>query len=104
MADEEKRKTDRIPVVLEATWDGEAGLREARVSDIGPSGCYVDTMGQAALGEVVHINLRLPSGDWLTLSGTVVHLHVHMGFGVRFTELSEEQRQSLNQLISAAKH
>ena len=104
MANEEKRRADRIAVVLEATWDGGSGLREARVSDIAPGGCFVDTIGQAALGEVVHINVRLPSGDWLTLSGIVVHLNLHMGFGISFTNLSEEQRQSINQLIHAATH
>jgi hypothetical protein len=104
MDNEEKRRADRIAVALEATWNGEAGLREARVSDISPTGCYVDTIGQAALGDVVDIKVRLPNGDWVTLSGIVVHLHVHLGFGISFTRLSEEQRKSVNQLIDAATH
>jgi hypothetical protein len=102
MANEEKRKSKRVAIVLEATWEGQTGSYEARVSDISRDGCYLDTISQAALGDLVHINVRLPDGNWLALSGVVVHRRQNLGFGITFTNLSEEQCQSINQHIDAA--
>jgi hypothetical protein len=49
----------------------------------------------------VNINVRLPDGNWLALSGVVVHRQQNVGFGITFTNLSEEQRKLINQLIDA---
>lgn len=103
MANDEKRKTKRVPLTLEATWEGgDAGRHEARVSDISRGGCYLDTIRRAALGDVVRLSLRLPDGNWLTVSGIVVYLQLYIGFAISFTNLSEEQRQLINPLIDAA--
>ena len=102
MADDERRKSKRISIVLEATWVGQAGRYEARLSDISHDGCYLDTIGRAALGDLVNINVRLPDGNWVALSGVVAHRQQNVGFGITFTNLSEERRQLINQLIDAA--
>ncbi len=102
MAYDEKRKSKRVAIVLEATWEGQAGHYEARVSDVSRDGCYLDTIGEAALGDLVQINVRLPNGNWLPLSGVVAHRQQNLGFGITFTNLSEEQGRLIEHLIDAA--
>ena len=103
MENDERRRADRGTIYLEATWVGDAGRHGARVSDLSVGGCYLDTIGQAAVGEILTINVQLPKGDWITLQGKVAHLQSDMGFGIRFTNLSNEQRKFVNQLIAATK-
>lgn len=41
------------------------------------------------------LRLRLPTDRWLRLQGTVTHTSRKVGFGIRFTHLSEEDRGML---------
>src|SRR5262245_20918808 len=102
MSDEERRKAKRVGVVLEATWEGQTGRYEARVSDISRDGCYLDTIGEASSGDAVRISVRLPDGNWVTLSGVVAHQLPNMGFGISFKDLSDEQRRMIDEMVENA--
>jgi hypothetical protein len=65
-------------------------------------GCYVDTMGQAHIGEVLAFKLQLPDGEWLALRGEVAHQTPPLGFGLRFVTLSDEQREKLLSIFDHA--
>lgn len=97
----ERRRHGRVPALFEVVWEGAAGRHEARTSDLSPGGCFVDTIGQAAVGEAVTIRLRLPAGDWIELRGEVTYQYPNMGFGVRFTGASDEDRRRLEWLVRA---
>jgi hypothetical protein len=43
--------------------------------------------------------LQLPDGQWLELSGEVAHQTPPLGFGLRFDNLTDEQREGLQLLI-----
>ena len=91
----------RAPLSLEVIFEGISGKREARISDISLGGCYVDAMQQVGDGETIKLNIRLPNREWISLSGRVVYTtQMPSGFGVRFTEMSDEARKSLDQAIS----
>jgi PilZ domain len=65
-------------------------------------GCYLDTVGEVMVGAIVAFRVMLPDGDWLYLEGEVRH-HPHgLGFGVRFVDVSEEQREKLLLLLELA--
>jgi hypothetical protein len=96
----DRRKEDRLEVCLDAVWDGKSGNYTARVTDLSEGGCYVDTLGEAASGEVVHFNLQLPGGGWLDLAGEVAHTTPPLGFGLRFIDPTEEQVEKLRLLIA----
>lgn len=98
----ERREDERVPLSLEARWDGAAGRHQARISDISMGGCFMDTTGQALVNEVVSLEIRLPSGEWLPLRGTVTFTQPHIGFSVCFTYLTDEEQRSLSQLITEA--
>jgi hypothetical protein len=44
----------------------------------------------------------LPDGDWLYLEGEVRHHRPGFGFGVRFLDLNDEQREKLLLLLEIA--
>ena len=75
---------------------------EARVDDVSLGGCFVNTYGHVELNEPVDLQILLPSGEWLSLEGTVASYHAGVGFGMSFTSLSEEQTASLKELIATA--
>lgn len=95
----ERRNEKRSDVCLDAVWEGSSGNNEARVTDLSEGGCYLDTMGQAQVGEALAFKLKLPDGSWLELSGEVAHERPPMGFGLRFVNLTDEQQEKLRALL-----
>lgn len=95
----ERRTGKRLDVSLDATWDGTSGNYTARVSDLSEGGCYMDTLAQVFLGESVKLKLNLPNGDWLELTGEVVHHTPPFGFGIRFIDLSDDQLNALHAFL-----
>ena len=96
----ERRREGRWDVCLDAVWDGESGNYTARVTDLSEGGCYVDTMGEARVGEILNFKLQLPAGEWLALSGEVAHQNAPLGFGLRFVNLAEQQAETLRSLVT----
>ena len=75
---------------------------EARVDDVSLSGCFVNTFGRVELNEVVNLQIELPSGEWLALSGRVASYQPGVGFGMSYLSLSEEKFATLEQLIATS--
>jgi hypothetical protein len=97
MAD--KRRDERVSLPLEARCEGLSGKYTARLSDVSIGGCYVETLALVAVGERIRFEIQLPTGRWLPLHGEVVYHQQNLGFGVRFTELSELDREMLAHII-----
>ena len=95
----DRRSEKRWDVCLDAVWDGKSGNHVARVTDLSEGGCYVDSLGDALIGEVISFKLQLPDGEWLELTGEVAHQTPPLGFGLRFVTLSDEQREKLRSLL-----
>jgi hypothetical protein len=95
------RQFKRYPISLEIVLDFLSGKREARISDLSMSGCFVDSIINVREGEPVAFNLNMPTGEWLHLSGEVIYHLPNIGFGILFTNLSEEKQRLLEQIIVA---
>ncbi|SRR6266550_5311171 len=95
-----RRIDERVPTNLPARWNGLAGTREARIEDLSLSGCFVNTTGRVDVGEVVGVEIKLPSGEWLQLRGDVCSFQTGIGFGVLFTFLTGDEEQALREIIS----
>lgn len=93
------REYVRFPYPMEIVLEFSSGSREARVSDLSLGGCFVDSILDVNEGEAVTFDLRLPTGEWLKLSGDVVYTMPQIGFGIRFTGLSQEQTSQLADTI-----
>jgi hypothetical protein len=97
---QERRLHDRVPLNLPAKYDGLSGAHETRIDDIGMGGCFVNTQGRVDLGEVITVEIKLLSGEWLQLRGQVTSYQPGIGFGMVFSFLKDEEEQALQQLIS----
>ena len=95
-----RRTDDRVSTNLPARWDGLSGKNEARIEDLSMSGCFVNSKGRVDVGEIVGIDIKLPSGEWLPLRGEVASYLAGTGFGVLFTFLTDDEEQALRELIN----
>lgn len=97
---EERRRNRRQKVVLEATWESLSNRHEARVDDVSLSGCFVNTYGQVEVGEAIELRILRRSGEWLTLQGYVAMYQPGVGFGLAFTDLTDEKKLVLETLVA----
>ena len=97
---DERRKDERLSINLAVRWDGSSGAHETRIEDISMGGCFVNTPARVDVGEVISLELRLPSGEWLPLRGEVTAFQPGIGFGMEFTFLTEEEDEALRNLLS----
>ncbi|HVQ40047.1 MAG TPA: PilZ domain-containing protein [Pyrinomonadaceae bacterium] len=95
-----RRTDDRLSINLSARWDDGSGTQEARIEDVSLGGCFVNTRGRIDVGEIVVVEIKLPTEEWLQLRGEVVSFQEGIGFGVVFSFLTEDEEQALRELIS----
>lgn len=98
---QERRTDERVPLNLSARYDGLSGLHEARIEDISLGGCFVNARGQVDPGEIVTLEIKMTSGEWLPLRGEVTSVQPGIGFGLVFTFLTDDEEQILRELISS---
>jgi hypothetical protein len=99
---DDRRAKPRLRVSLDAMWDSSTEAHSARVTDLSEGGCFLDSVGEVRLGEIVGFRILLVDDDWLYLEGEVRHYNAGRGFGVQFVELNEEQTDKLLALIKSA--
>ena len=85
--------------MLDVRWQSLSGKHSARISDLSLSGCYIETMGQVSVGELMRFEVRLPTGRWMPLVGEVVYHLPSLGFGLSFRDLTENQRNLIAALL-----
>jgi len=95
-----RRSDERISINLPAKWDGLSGSHEGRTEDLSLGGCFVNTAGRVDVGEVVGVEIKLPSGEWLQLRGEVASYQTGIGFGVLFTFLTDDEETALREIIT----
>ena len=96
---ENRRSDERVSINLPARWNGLSGDNEGRVEDLSLGGCFVNTAGRVDVGEIVVLEIKLPSGEWLQLRGEVASYQTGIGFGILFSFLTDDEEQSLRELI-----
>lgn len=96
---DDRRQDRRVTISLPVRWDGMGGTHEARLEDISMGGCFVNTTGRVEIDEVVSLEIRLPSGEWLGLRGEVTSYQPGIGFGLLFSFLTEDEEEALRELV-----
>jgi len=97
---DEKRKRERLPLVIETTWEGSTSKSLARTVDISATGCFIDTLAPVEVGEKLNLRLTLPDGDYMSLQALVIYQMPSLGFGVRFIRMSDSDRLRLDVLLN----
>jgi hypothetical protein len=95
-----RRSDERVSVNLPVRWDGLARDNEGRIEDLSLGGCFVNTAGRVDVGEIVVLEIKLPSGEWLQLRGEVMSYQTGIGFGILFTFLTNEEEQAVRELVN----
>ncbi len=96
---ENRRNDERIATNFIARWGGLSGDHEGRIEDLSLGGCFVNTPSRAEVGEILGVEMKLPSGEWLALRGEVCSCQPGIGFGLLFSFLTDEEEQTLRELI-----
>mgnify|MGYP001262291456 CR=1 FL=1 len=97
----ERRKSRRVPGPFDGGWNGEAGARECRITDISEGGCFIDSMTTNTVGSKVTVEFKL-AGSSFRLTSEVVYLDKAQGFAVRFTDNPPELMSALSRAIETA--
>ncbi len=99
---DERRRQGRVQAYIKVLWEGASGKYETRTGDIHTGGCFIESISEVAVGEIIRFKLRLPSEDWIEVKGAVAYKYANAGFGVRFLSISSEaDRKRLEWLVKA---
>ena len=86
----ERRQHERLNVYLRVRWEGLFGCHEGTVSDISAGGCFILSESQTTLRELIRLEIELHDGEWVKVWGEVTNQFPGVGFGVRYTEVDDE--------------
>jgi hypothetical protein len=84
----ERRRSARYPFFAQAELtESTSGARlEGSTSNLGPNGCYLDTITPLPQGTIINIQITY-QGQVFAAGGVVAHSHTNMGMGVKFIAL-----------------
>ena len=93
----DRRGTDRHMVIAPAEIvELSSGARfSTRTTDLGPGGCFVDTLTPFPVGSQVRVTVFRDKTNFET-RGTVVYSQSGLGMGIAFGELEPRQRAALD--------
>jgi len=99
------RKARRVSVsqlVMQAQGECAAGPFYGIVGNLSLHGCFFVTYANVQIKEIVNAQILLPTERWLHIEGEVSHRAERAGFGVRFLNLTEAEKASLELVIDYA--
>jgi len=101
VGDSERRVQQRFPFTAEAeVIEVRSQARvTGRCSDLGPGGCYVDTLAPFAVGAEVRICVTRDTSK-LEAAAVITYAQASLGMGLKFTEISGKNRDVLNSWVS----
>lgn len=97
IAAEDRRNADRhlFTASAEVVELGSGARFSTRTTDLGPGGCFVDTMLPFPVGAKVRVSVRKGQTTFET-SGLVVYSQTGLGMGIAFNTMEPQQREALD--------
>lgn len=90
----ERRGSDRKKLIVDVRFDGGDGTGIANTRDIGSGGLYMTTTAPLEIGTPILMSFNV--GDKaLNINGVVVYSDPGHGVGVRFKDLTEDDKEFL---------
>ena len=86
---------DTALYVLWLIEDKDSSPQSGKITNLSRGGCFVQTRAEVRNGCTVLLRLMTPTERWLRLQGEVAHATRRVGFGLKFTDLSETERGML---------
>lgn len=97
------REHERISHLVEVVLESASGKREVRISDLSLGGCFVETIAQLGQGEDAKLLVKRPDGEPLAFTGKIAYALQGVGFGMKFDELTDDQRTFLENTVGVPK-
>ncbi len=100
----DKRQAQRVSYACEVSCTGVgmgASALNPRISDVSATGAFIDCMTQIPQGSKVKLKFSL-GGREITTLAEVAHSMPSFGMGVRFLDLSEEDRTAIEEFVKRA--
>lgn len=99
-AEAERRSADRhIFTAAAEVVELSSGARfSTRTTDLGPGGCFIDTLIPLPVGARVHVGVR-KGRTQLDSNGLVVYSQPGLGMGIAFDSLNKSQRDALEKWL-----
>lgn len=95
---DDKRRFERKELVAEAQLEFSSGKYDSRISELSLGGCYVDSIASVVEGEPIALTIK--SGDnSMPFTGEIAYLLPGFGFGIRFTDVTEEKESFLRKIL-----
>ena len=96
---QERRQARRFNSSLDVIWDMTTqSVASGQTLNFSATGCFISSRNGLPTKPALSIRFRLPTERWMEVSGAVVRAGTENGFGVSFTELSDEDRAMLGLL------
>jgi PilZ domain-containing protein len=97
----DRRNADRhsITASAEVVELGSGARFSTRTTDLGPGGCFVDTMVPFPVGASVRVSVRKGKTQFES-SGIVVYSQAGLGMGIAFDTMEPQQRQELDEWLT----
>ncbi len=97
----DRRGNDRHPITAsaEVVELGSGAKFSTRTTDLGPGGCFVDTMVPFPVGANVLVTVHKGKTP-LETSGVVVYSQAGLGMGIAFDTMEPQQRQALDSWLA----
>jgi hypothetical protein len=96
-----RRKVARVPASLPVEW----GLthryeHHGKIISLSRGGCLLETAAvQPLFGKTIHVRVPLPEREWWEVRGRVLYYLRDTGFGVEFSDLTDEDAATLRRLM-----
>ena len=97
---EERRRHDRSRLIVDVHFDGKEATGVASTKDISAGGLYMNTQAALAEGSILLIRIPFSSGKQLVAKAEVVYASAGRGVGLRFQDLTDEDRALIESEIA----
>jgi len=101
-SNEDRREHDRSRLIVNVHFDGGESTGVASSQDISLGGLYMSTRTEIPVGSALALRIPVADGDHVIVKGEVVYANPGRGVGVKFRDLSDEARRSLEQELPRA--
>jgi hypothetical protein len=100
-SNDERRVHDRSRLIVDVHFDGGESTGVASSKDISLGGLYMSTHTDIPVGAMLALRIPL-AGDHVVVKGEVVYANPGKGVGVKFRDLSDDARRSLEEELPQA--
>ena len=90
-----------MPAALPVEWGLTKTYRHhGKITSLSSGGCLLQTAAiQPLFDKPLFIRVPLPEQDWWEVQGMVLYYLRDIGFGVEFTDMTDDDRSTLRQLM-----